>query len=150
MKIWLYSLPRWRLILEWSKLSVYHHNLLGIAKLTCPIAEMSSIATLRDCHVQSIKFWIKLTYKRSILINPVGLWKIENGVNVFNPFCFLTPPLENGLKLWSSETGIKRPIFYIFSTDVFEYDSSVTEWPGSCWPRVQTSTMLLSGFFSFV
>ena len=25
-------------------------------KLTCPIAEMSSIATLRDCHVQSIKF----------------------------------------------------------------------------------------------
>ena len=83
----------WRLILEWPNLGVYHHKILGIAKLTCPIAEMSSIATLRDCHVQSIKFWIKLTYERSILINPVGLWKIENGVNVFNLFVFL-------LRLW--------------------------------------------------
>ena len=45
--------------------------------------------------------------------------------------------------------------FKIFSIDVFEFDGSVTEWPGRvgvviCWSRVQSSTMLLSGFFSFV
>ena len=141
----------WRLILEWSNLGVYHHKILGIAKLTCPIAEMSSIATLRDCHVQSIKFWIKLTYERSILINPVGLWKIEM---VWMCLTYLFSYSASGksfetLKFWN---GNRTSNYKIFSIDVFGFDGSVTEWPGRvgvviCWSRVQTPTMLLSGFF---
>ena len=141
----------WRLILEWSNLGVYQHKILGIAKLTCPIAEMSSIATLRDCHVQSIKFWIKLTYERSILINPVGLWKIEM---VWMCLTYLFSYSASGksfetLKFWN---GNKTSNYKIFSIDVFGFDGSVTEWPGRvgvviCWSRVQTPTMLLSGFF---
>ena len=114
---------------------------------------MSSIATLRDCHVQSIKFWIKLTYERSILINPVGLWKIEM---VWICLTYLFSYSASGksfetLKFWN---GNKTSNYKIFSIDVFGFDGSVTEWPGRvgviiCWSRVPTPTMLLSGFFSF-
>ena len=112
---------------------------------------MSSIATLRDCHVQSIKFWIKLTYERSILINPVGLWKIEM---VWICLTYLFSYSASGksfetLKFWNEN---KTSNYKIFSIDVFGFDGSVTEWPGRvgvviCWSRVQTPTMLLSGFF---
>ena len=70
------------LILRWSNLSENYHNILYIAKLTCPFAEMSSIVTLRNRNVKRgchyIKFWIKLTYERSILKNPAGLWAIDD------------------------------------------------------------------------
>ena len=82
----------------------------------------------RHCEIDVSNCWNELCRDTSWL--PCSKYQILNQTNVWaihfdkscwfvknwercesvQPICFLTPPLENRLKLWSSETVIKRPI----------------------------------------
>ena len=118
----------------------------------------------RHCEIDVSNCWNELYRDTSWL--PCSKYQILNQTNVWaihfdkscwfvknwercesvQPICFLTPPLENRLKLWSSETGKKRPIFK------FSLDGSVTKWPGRVgvviyWSQVQTPTCYSLDFF---
>ena len=81
-------------------------------------------------------------------------WFVKNWESVWICLTYLFSYSASGksfetLKFWN---GNKTSNYKIFSIDVFGFDGSVTEWPGRvgvviCWSRVQTPTMLLSGFF---
>ena len=120
----------------------------------------------RHCEIDVSNCWNELYRDTSWLpcskyqiLNQTNVWAIHfdksgwfvknwNGVNLFNLFVFL-------LRLWKIVCKNKILLlqnYKIFSIDVFGFDGSVTEWPGRvgvviCWSRVQTPTMLLSGFF---